>query len=76
VILSTVLNFCIFYKKYLVIFYKMSIEKRKNMCYNKITKEVQSNEKLNFIFQSFDDGGNIKREKSRKKSSKSPKSIF
>ena len=54
----------------------MSIEKRKNMCYNKITKEVQSNEKLNFIFQSFDDGGNIKREKSRKKSSKSPKSIF
>jgi len=31
----------------------MSIEKRKNICYNKITKEVQSNENLKFKFFIF-----------------------
>ena len=46
-------KFSVFYKKYLLSFYKMSIEKRKNICYNKITKEVQSNEKLTFSFFIF-----------------------
>ena len=36
-------NFCEIYKKILLSFYKLPIEKGVSMCYNKDTKEVQSN---------------------------------
>ena len=46
-VLWNVSNFSLLHKKVLWTFDKMSIEKRKNICYNKITKkEVQSKETL------------------------------
>ena len=54
----------------------MSIEKRENICYNEITKEVQSNEKLKFKFQSFGYGGNIERAKEQKSSRSNSPNVF
>jgi hypothetical protein len=41
-------KFSLIYKKILLTLYKKSIEKRIFICYNVITKEVQSNENLKF----------------------------
>ena len=51
--LKTHVNFSQFNKKYLLTSYKMSIENYQNICYNKIKKEVQSNENLKFQFSIF-----------------------
>ena len=52
-------NFSLLHKKYLWTFDEMSIEKQKNMCYNKITKQggtVQWNFKaLNHFPKDFSD---------------------
>ena len=47
------MNFCQIHKKYLWTSDNMSIENRQNICYNEITKEVKSNEKLNFRISIF-----------------------
>ena len=50
----------------------MSIEKTKNICYNEITKEVQSNENLNFPFFIFlINGGRYEEEKQQNQIRKS-----
>ena len=54
----------------------MSIENHQNICYNIITKEEQSNEKLNFRFQSFGYGGKIERVKEPKSSRSILRNVF